>query len=178
MLTKEETIALWTREGPWGEHFDYPYSDWKHEVANEYTTLGYWDWVYSKWTADQDVSVLPEVTDEAVRRAQTVAAITELYNKEIPGIAEEIYGNWGESIGGFPGVWMYLARFSLELDSALVAEWESGAREFLEDVFDANKFLCSHLREWGFEDEPGEIVLRFIAGNPKEPRGKKYDHPG
>lgn len=31
---------------PWQhEHPDYPKSDWRHEVANDDTLLGYWEWV-------------------------------------------------------------------------------------------------------------------------------------
>ncbi len=31
--------------GPWGEYPDHPVEDWKVEVANDDTRLGYWDWV-------------------------------------------------------------------------------------------------------------------------------------
>lgn len=31
--------------GTWGEHPEYPVSDWQYEVANGYTRSGYWDWV-------------------------------------------------------------------------------------------------------------------------------------
>ncbi|WP_448205338.1 hypothetical protein [Azospirillum sp. sgz302134] len=31
--------------GVWGEHPDYPRSDWRCEVANDDTNLGYWPWV-------------------------------------------------------------------------------------------------------------------------------------
>ncbi len=31
--------------GPWGEHPDHPVDDWKYEVANDDTRLGYWAWV-------------------------------------------------------------------------------------------------------------------------------------
>ena len=37
--------------GPWAEHPDYPLIDWKAEVANDDTRLGYWAWVASR--ADQ-----------------------------------------------------------------------------------------------------------------------------
>ena len=30
----------------WGEHKDFPKSDWKYEVENGNTVLGYWEWVY------------------------------------------------------------------------------------------------------------------------------------
>ena len=32
----------------WGEHPQYPKSDWKYEVENGDTFLGYWEWVYCK----------------------------------------------------------------------------------------------------------------------------------
>lgn len=165
-MTKDQTIAIWTREGPWGEHFDYPRCDWKDEVNSDYTNLGYWDWVYDQWESSRETTATPEVTDEEVRRAETVAAITELHNTEVPGTASEIYANWGASVGGFPGIWVYLARFGLELDAALGKEWESGDREFLDDVFAANKFLTEHLREHGFEHEPKELVYWFTEVHP------------
>lgn len=31
--------------GVWGEHPDHPRSDWRYEVANGDTSLGYWQWV-------------------------------------------------------------------------------------------------------------------------------------
>lgn len=31
--------------GTWGEHPDYPVRDWKREVDNNDTRLGYWEWV-------------------------------------------------------------------------------------------------------------------------------------
>lgn len=31
----------------WAENPDYPIEDWKLEVANDDTRLGYWDWVDS-----------------------------------------------------------------------------------------------------------------------------------
>jgi len=38
--------------GTWGEHPDYPVSDWQYEVANGDTRLGYWDWVEHARTAN------------------------------------------------------------------------------------------------------------------------------
>jgi hypothetical protein len=32
----------------WDEHPKYPLEDWKYEVVNEDTRLGYWEWVNSK----------------------------------------------------------------------------------------------------------------------------------
>lgn len=34
--------------GRWGEHPDYPVDDWREEVANNDTRLGYWEWVESQ----------------------------------------------------------------------------------------------------------------------------------
>ena len=32
----------------WSEFSDYPHADWKHEVANDDTLNGYWDWVIAQ----------------------------------------------------------------------------------------------------------------------------------
>lgn len=32
-------------EDVWAAEEDYPVADWQHEVANDDTRLGYWDWV-------------------------------------------------------------------------------------------------------------------------------------
>lgn len=34
--------------GYWGEHPDHPSCDWRFEVANEDTRMGYWEWVESR----------------------------------------------------------------------------------------------------------------------------------
>lgn len=34
--------------GIWGEHPDHPSADWRIEVENQDTRLGYWDWVGAK----------------------------------------------------------------------------------------------------------------------------------
>jgi hypothetical protein len=31
--------------GYWGSHVDYPLEDWRADVMNGYTRLGYWEWV-------------------------------------------------------------------------------------------------------------------------------------
>ena len=31
--------------GYWGTHPDKHLEDWQNEVANDYTRLGYWEWV-------------------------------------------------------------------------------------------------------------------------------------
>jgi hypothetical protein len=32
-------------EDMWGQHPDYPRTDWKYEVSNGDTNLGYWEWL-------------------------------------------------------------------------------------------------------------------------------------
>ncbi len=34
--------------GVWGEHPEYPKSDWAYEVNNNTTIRGYWDWVVTQ----------------------------------------------------------------------------------------------------------------------------------
>lgn len=40
--------ALIATHGIWGEHRDYPAADWRYEVQNDDTRLGYWEWVAAK----------------------------------------------------------------------------------------------------------------------------------
>jgi hypothetical protein len=44
-MSKEATNLANANGGVWGEHPNYPVADWKHEIANDDTRLGYWDWV-------------------------------------------------------------------------------------------------------------------------------------
>lgn len=37
-----------TRADPWADDPDHPVADWKTEVANDDTRLGYLDWVESR----------------------------------------------------------------------------------------------------------------------------------
>jgi len=39
----------------WGEDPDYPLEDWRYEVANNDTRLGYWEWVAAEKEANDDV---------------------------------------------------------------------------------------------------------------------------
>ena len=32
--------------GHWGEHPEFPVSDWQHDVAENNTRLGYWEWAF------------------------------------------------------------------------------------------------------------------------------------
>lgn len=40
--------------GLWGECERYPKSDWISETVNNYTVLGYWDWVASRIEQEED----------------------------------------------------------------------------------------------------------------------------
>lgn len=43
-----ESLALAAQfGGKWGEHPDYPVTDWQGDVSASNTRLGYWDWVVS-----------------------------------------------------------------------------------------------------------------------------------
>ncbi|MFX9054117.1 hypothetical protein ABTN50_19390, partial [Acinetobacter baumannii] len=35
-------------DGGWSEHPDHPLTDWRTEVANDDTRLGYWPWVAAR----------------------------------------------------------------------------------------------------------------------------------
>lgn len=41
-------VLMETHGGCWGEHPDHPIEDWKYQVENGDTRLGYWAWVESK----------------------------------------------------------------------------------------------------------------------------------
>ncbi len=40
--------------GYWGTHPKYPLHEWQYEVSEDYTRLGYWDWVISKLYEDKE----------------------------------------------------------------------------------------------------------------------------
>lgn len=40
--------------GTWGQHPSYPQADWRGEVVNADTVLGYWEWVLAKLEAEED----------------------------------------------------------------------------------------------------------------------------
>lgn len=42
----------------WDEHEDYPVSDWKYEVANDETRLGYEAWRYNQIILDNEVRAI------------------------------------------------------------------------------------------------------------------------
>ena len=47
----------------WGEDPDYPLADWKYQVANDDTRLGYWEWVESEKEFDRDCPEFEAVCD-------------------------------------------------------------------------------------------------------------------
>jgi len=51
MTEQAERIAN-ENGGVWGEHTEYTLDDWKYEVANDDTRLGYWEWVTVRIEAD------------------------------------------------------------------------------------------------------------------------------
>ena len=42
-MFKEDNLS--EQYGYWGEHPEYPYSDWQTEVELNATRQGYWEWV-------------------------------------------------------------------------------------------------------------------------------------
>ena len=49
-----DSATLRSHYGTWGEHPDFPSSDWQDEVADDATRLGYWDWVEAQIDALED----------------------------------------------------------------------------------------------------------------------------
>ena len=50
-MTEEEFI---NQLGHWGEYPKYPVADWKAEVENNDTRLGYWAWVAAQLEFEED----------------------------------------------------------------------------------------------------------------------------
>lgn len=44
-LTAQELREKYDTEEGWGQHPRFTMEDWRHEVSNEDTRIGYWDWV-------------------------------------------------------------------------------------------------------------------------------------
>lgn len=46
LMTQHGPVDLyWRKHGIWSEYPEYPREDWKLEVVNGDTNLGYWEWV-------------------------------------------------------------------------------------------------------------------------------------
>ena len=43
-----------TSDGGRGQHATYPLEDWQHEVGNDETRLGYWEWVSHQLESEPD----------------------------------------------------------------------------------------------------------------------------
>jgi len=46
----------------WATAPDFPVDDWKYEVANDETRRAYWDWVYHRRQAAQELAQMPDLT--------------------------------------------------------------------------------------------------------------------
>jgi hypothetical protein len=42
--------------GVWGEHQDHTVNDWRYEVTNDDTRLGYWEWVANKIELEKELT--------------------------------------------------------------------------------------------------------------------------
>lgn len=60
MTTPNTAQALKAIYGHWGCDPRHPVSDWQHEVSEDETRLGYWDWLENKLENDAD----EEASDE------------------------------------------------------------------------------------------------------------------
>ncbi len=49
-----DKAELLERFGYWGEHPDYPLSDWRYEVTNDHTRQGYWNWVIERQIHEEE----------------------------------------------------------------------------------------------------------------------------
>ena len=49
---------------PWGEDPKHPRKDWRHDVADDNTSLGYWDWVDSIKECEDEETATLEGKDE------------------------------------------------------------------------------------------------------------------
>lgn len=55
-LTPDQLREKYDTEDGWGNHPDpvYDMAEWRREVENEDTRLGYWDWVAGRLFLEQD----------------------------------------------------------------------------------------------------------------------------
>ena len=51
-MSKEDKLS--EQYGYWGEHPDYPSSDWQTEVDENATRQGYWEWVAEQISQNDD----------------------------------------------------------------------------------------------------------------------------
>lgn len=53
-LTAHQLQLKYDTDEGWGQHPRFPCSDWRHEVAEEYTRLGYWQWVEDQLAQEEN----------------------------------------------------------------------------------------------------------------------------
>lgn len=53
-MTHEAHALAQKHGGVWGKHPNYIVADWQYEVTNNYTRLGYWDWVLNRIWQEED----------------------------------------------------------------------------------------------------------------------------
>jgi len=58
-----ETVKTEARD-PWGEDTGHPRADWQHDVSDDNTSLGYWDWVDSIKECEDEETATLEGKDE------------------------------------------------------------------------------------------------------------------
>jgi hypothetical protein len=51
---RAEARRLEAAHGHWGEDSQYILADWQHEVANDTTRLGYWEWVAPQYALTEE----------------------------------------------------------------------------------------------------------------------------
>jgi len=49
---QSEIAKLIDKHGHWGQYDKYDREDWKYEITNSYTNLGYWEWVVHQIEAE------------------------------------------------------------------------------------------------------------------------------
>lgn len=45
----KEAARLAEKYGYWNHYPGMPLKDWQHDVVNDYTRMGYWEWVAAHW---------------------------------------------------------------------------------------------------------------------------------
>ena len=120
----------------------YPITDWKNEVANNGTNLGYWDWVLHKLvSAGASAREIKKArllsTDEIPRRCERT---TSPYDNVWGEHATHTRKDWGDSVislGSQSGYWAWVAT---QIDEAL-EEGELSEEEFKRDIGEIAHFL-------------------------------------
>jgi hypothetical protein len=80
----KDTQQLHDQLGHWGEHDKHPLADWRREVTENDTRLGYWDWVSTRIDGENndDALSLESATNEDADR--------------ILGLGDQFLEDWAE----------------------------------------------------------------------------------